>query len=62
MFEVTNDVGDGFLMADFGCDENNNHCYLVCDDPMISEGAKKDAELCAALLTAYNRGQIKFKL
>lgn len=57
--DVIGNVGDNWLIADFGMDQDGKHYILVTDRihasdlHMVSGGAKEDAERVCALLNEY---------
>ena len=67
MADTTENIGDNWMIAEFGEDEDGKQHILTTSNVHASElhnysdGAKADAELVAKLLNAYHNNQIKFK-
>jgi len=66
--DVMKNVGENWMVADFGVGEDGEHHILTtnqvhaseyCD---VSDGVKADCELVAKLLNAYHNGKIDGKV
>lgn len=62
--DIIENLGDNWLIADFGADYDGENYILTTDHihatevGYLSDGAKADAELCAKLLNLYHNGKI----